>query len=277
MPSIVLPRSFDVAVSDDGIGTFTLNRPREKNALTLQTYEELRDTFRAAADDERIKVVVLTGAGHDFCSGGHVNEIIGALVDANETQLRQFNELTMQSVVAMRQLAKPIIAAIDGVAAGGGAALALAADLRVASRRARIGFLFPKVGLCAGDMGVSWMLPRLVGAGRAAELLLFGDLIAAADAYAMGLVNLVVSPTDLQPKARAWAQRLIAGPQVATARTKALLNATWDQTFAQAIKAEAEAQTACMQEPDFREGYEAFVQKRQTVFGATNGTRGNVP
>ena len=267
MPSIVLPRSFNVAVSDDGVAVFTLNRPREKNALTVQTYEELRDTFRAAADDERIKVVVLTGAGDDFCSGGHVKEIIGQLVDANEAQLRQFNELTLQSVMAMRQLAKPIIAAIDGIAAGGGAALALAADLRVASNRARIGFVFPKVGLCAGDMGVSWMLPRLVGAGRAAELLMFGDLIAADEAHAMGLVNLVVSPNDLLPKARAWAQRLIAGPHVATARTKALLNATWDQTFTQAMVAEAEAQTACMQEPDFREGYDAFVEKRLAAFG----------
>jgi enoyl-CoA hydratase/carnithine racemase len=267
MPSIALPQSFDVAVSDDGIAIFTLNRPREKNALTVQTYEELRDTFRGAADDERIKVVVLTGAGNNFCSGGHVKEIIGQLVDATETQLRQFNELTMQSVVAMRQLPKPIIASIDGVAAGGGAALALAADLRVASNRAKIGFVFPKVGLCAGDMGVSWMLPRVVGAGRAAELLLFGELIAATEAQAMGLVNLVVSPNDLQTKARAWALRLIAGPRVATARTKALLNATWDQNFAQAMIAEGEAQTACMQEPDFREGYEAFVEKRLAAFG----------
>lgn len=271
MPDLVAPQTFLAAIDGQGVATFTLNRPGQKNALTIGTYEELRDTFRAAATDERIKAVVLTGAGNDFCSGGHVQEIIGQLVNASKSEMEQFNVLTTESVVAMRQMPQPIIAAVDGVAAGGGAALALAADLRLASTRTRIGFVFPKVGLCAGDMGVSWLLPRLVGAGRAAQLLLFGDFVAAAEAHAIGLVNAVVAPDELMATAQEWAHRLVAGPLFASARTKELLNSTWDQTFAQGIAAEGEAQTGCMRQPDFREGYQAFMQKRPALFNRGKG------
>ncbi|MDX2023592.1 MAG: enoyl-CoA hydratase-related protein [Deltaproteobacteria bacterium] len=246
--------------------TFTLDAPH-KNALTIGTYEELRDGFRAVALDERLRVVVLTGANRNFCSGGHVKDIIGRLVNAGAEELRQFNELTMSTVQAMRAAPQIIVAAIDGVAVGGGAALALATDLRVASDRARLGFVFPKVGLCAGDMGVSWLLPRLVGHGRAAELLLLGSFIDARDALAIGLVNVVASEPELRQRTDALVEQLLQTPPEATKRTKILLNDTWVRGFDEHAAAEMTAQVECMQEPDFQEGYAAFTAKRVPRFG----------
>lgn len=260
------PQHFRLAMTEKGVATFTLDAP-QKNALTVGAYEEVRDAFRALANDENVRVVVLTGANQNFCSGGHVKDIIGRLVNAGDQELRQFNELTMASVQAMRAAPQIIVASIDGVAVGGGAALALAADLRVCTNRARFGFVFPKVGLCAGDMGVSWLLPRLVGQGRAAELLLMGELIDAAEALRLGLVNRVTGVSELAQQTNVRVQQLLDAPAQATARTKQLLNESWARGFDEHAMGEITAQVACMQEPDFREGYAAFVEKRAPRFG----------
>lgn len=255
------PTSFAIALVE-GVATFTLERVGRKNALTKTTYQELRDAFQAAADDDAISAVVLTGAGGDFCAGGDVREVIADLVDGTQDDLNAWNRLTADTVAAMRALPKPIIAAIDGVAAGGGAALALAADLRIGTDRARFGFLFRQVGLSAADMGVTWLLPRLVGAGRAAELIYFGDFVDAGQALSLGLLNRVVPQDACLPQAIQWAHRLGAGPRLAFATNKRMLDATANMTWPAALDAEIEAQTRCMQHPDFREGYQAFIEKR---------------
>ena len=262
MPLLPAPSTFRLQITARGIASFTLDRPSVKNALTIQTYEELRDTFRACAQQADIKAVVITGAGENFCSGGDVRQIIGHLLTCNQGELRAFNELTTACVTAMLTMPQIVVAAVDGVAAGGGAALAIGADLRVMSTRARIGFVFPKVGLCGGDMAASWRLPRLVGLARASELLLFGEFIDAQTALHYGLANRIVAADELQHEAHSWAERLAAGPLRAHARTKALLAATFEQDLKGAVAAEVEAQTACMQEPDFREGHAAFIEKR---------------
>lgn len=250
----------------DGVATFTLDRPGVKNALTVATYQELRDSFLAAAHDEAIRAIVLHGAHGDFCSGGHVEEIIGPLTRASEHERHEFCRLTGDVVLAMRALGKPIIAAVDGIAAGGGAALALAADLRVGTPRTRFAFLFARVGLSAADMGVSWLLPRVVGLGRATELVMLGDAIDAQTALAWGLLNRVAPEGDGVAEATAWARRLAEGPAPALAASKTIMEAVAAMELPEALAAEIDAQTACMQNEDFREGYRAFVEKRAPRF-----------
>jgi len=250
------------------VAVFTLDRPQVKNALLIQTYEELRDAFRACASEDTVEAVVLTGAQGNFCSGGDVHQIIGQLVKQADdaAALRAFNQLTSDSVAAMRTLGKPIIAAIDGVAAGGGAALALAADLRIGTDRCQLSFLFPRVGLSAADMGVTWLLPRLVGLGRATELLFFGQTVKAQAAHSMGLLNHLCPPQELADCALTWAQKLCEGPRFALSQSKALLEDSASLSWVEALEKERAAQVACMQHADFQEGYAAFVERRKPRF-----------
>jgi enoyl-CoA hydratase/carnithine racemase len=258
-----------IATDPDGVATFTIDRPEVLNALTVETYEALRDAFVAADTNKGVRAIVLTGAGGAFSSGGHVGETIGQLIESNKRSLLRFNQLTGSVVLAMRALTKPVVAAIDGVAAGGGAALALAADMRIASPGARLGFLFARVGLSAADMGVTWLLPRLVGLGRATELLLTGAMVGAPEALAMGLVNRVVHETSALGPATALARELAQGPVLAHAATKRMLEISARTELEPAMAAEAVTQTACMGTQDFREGYAAFLQKRPPRFRGT--------
>ncbi len=260
------PSTFKLAVADSGVATLTLDRPDILNALSFETYRELRDAAGALAQDASVKAVVLTGSGRGFCSGGNVQEIIGALVHSDVPQLLAFARLTSDTVLALRQLGKPIIAAVNGIAVGAGAALALAADLRIATPDAGIGFVFPRVGLSAADMGVTWLLPRVVGLGRAAELLYTGDVIDATTAERWGLYNWVVPSDRLIDDAIAFAERIAAGPTFAHGVTKQMLDRSAALDLPSALHAEAYAQQACMRTADFREAYQAFVDARPPRF-----------
>jgi enoyl-CoA hydratase/carnithine racemase len=251
---------------DDGIATIRLNDPDRLNALTFQTYGELERVFAAMADESAIKVVVLTGTGRGFCSGGSVHEIIGKLVEMSADEQHQFTRLTCDVVKNMRSLRKPIIAAVNGIAAGAGAILALASDIRLLSNRAKFAFLFTKVGLSGADMGACYMLPRVVGRGRATELLLSGDAIDAQECFRIGLANRVVEHERLLNEAYSLARKLKDGPHDALAVTKALLEYESDMDLAQALELEAKEQARCMQSADFKEGYRAFVEKRRAKF-----------
>ena len=241
-----------------GVATITLSRPDRLNALTFEVYAELRDLFADLRDRAEVKAVIITGEGRGFCSGGDVEAIIGELLKRDMTDLLAFTRMTGALIANMRALPKPVIAAINGVAAGAGAVIALAADFRVAVPQASLAFLFTKVGLAGADMGAAYLLPRVVGLARATEILMLGDRINADDALRVGLVNKVVAPEELMSEARALASRLAAGPSFAIGMTKTLLNRELDADFAAAIEAEAQGQAICMQTPAFREAYEAF-------------------
>lgn len=258
---------FAFAVDDDGVATLRLARPDVLNAITLRIYAQLRDLFGALRYDERVKAIVLTGEGDAFCSGGDVHTIIGALLDADVKDHLEFCRMTGDTVRNMCLLDKPIISAVNGMAAGAGAVLALASDLRVASSTARFAFLFSKVGLTGADMGAAFLLPRIVGAGRAAELLYFGDTIDAATAERYGLVNRVVAPEEALPTALAWAKRLAQGPTLALGMTKRLLLNEANMDIVSALEAEAQAQALLMMADDHRRFYEAFRAKSRPVFG----------
>jgi enoyl-CoA hydratase/carnithine racemase len=253
----------------DGIATICLNDPDRLNALTFQTYAELERVFVAMADDADVKVVLLTGTGKGFCSGGSVHEIIGRLLEMNSEEQHRFTRLTCDVVKNMRGLKKPIIAAVNGIAAGAGAMLALASDIRLLSDRAKFAFLFTKVGLSGADMGACYMLPRVVGQGRATELLLSGDTIDAQECFRIGLANRIVEHDTLLDEAYRLARKLKDGPQVALGVTKALLEAESNMDLAQALELEAKEQARCMQSADFNEGYRAFVEKRPAKFNQT--------
>lgn len=263
---MIAPRTFRFAVDDAGVALATLDRPGSLNSLSVDTYRELRDLARALADEAAVKALVLTGANGAFCSGGNVHEVIGALVRSDGPETLAFTRLTCEVVLALRALRKPVIAAIDGVAVGGGAALALAADLRMATPGARIGFIFPRVGLSGADMGVAWLLPRIVGLGRATELLFTGEIIDAATAERWGLVNRVVPASALIDEARALAVRLAQGPTFALGITKEMLDREAVMDLPAALDAEAQAQQICMRTRDFQEAYEAFVARRPPRF-----------
>ncbi|MFQ5851296.1 MAG: enoyl-CoA hydratase family protein [Candidatus Binatia bacterium] len=254
---------YDVA---DGIGTISLNDPERLNALTFQTYGELERLTRELAYDETVKVLVLTGTGKGFCSGGSVHEIIGKLLQMKGDSLYGFTRMTCNVVENMRNLKKPIIAAVNGIAAGAGAMLALASDFRILSDRAKFAFLFVKVGLAGADMGALYLLPRIVGQGRATELLFLGDPIDAQEAYRIGLANRVVPHEALMQETSQLAHRLKDGPLYAIGVTKELLNTEADLDLRTALEIEAMAQARCMETPDFREGYKAFMEKRPPSF-----------
>lgn len=262
------PESFLYAVdSDTGVATITLNRPDRLNALTFEVYEELTDTFQRIDREAEVKAIVITGAGRAFCSGGDVEDIIGALFDRDAEGLLAFTRLTCDLIAAIRSCKRPVIAALNGTVAGAGAVIATACDVRIADESAKIAFLFTKVGLSGADMGAAWLLPRLVGWGRATELLMTGDFIDAREAYRIGLYNRVVAGgADVVTEARSLAIRLAAGPTEALAVTKAALNAEASMDLGAALDAEARAQADCMRHPNFNEAYAAFREKREPRF-----------
>ena len=251
---------------DDGVATLRLNRPERKNPLTFDSYAELRDTFRAMSGASDVRAVVLASNGGNFCSGGDVHDIIGPLIGRPMAELLAFTRMTGDLVRAMIGCGKPIIAAVDGVAAGAGAILAMASDLRLASTGARCAFLFTRVGLAGCDMGACAMLPRLIGQGRAAELLYTGRSMSAEEGKAWGFWNAVHAPEALEAEAMALARTLAAGPGFAHAMTKAALVQEWAMGLEQAIEAEAQAQAICMQTQDFERAYRAFVAREKPVF-----------
>ena len=254
---------FDVS---NRVATITLDRPERRNPLTFDLYAELRDWFRARGGDATIRAIVLTGAGENFCSGGDVHEIIGPLTTASPDRLLAFTQMTGDLVKAMRGCPQPIVAAIDGTCAGAGAILAMASDLRFGTPRSKVAFLFTRVGLAGSDMGACAMLPRIVGLGRAAELLYTGKAISGERALEWGFYNELCEPRELLPRAQALAHVLADGPAVAHATTKRMLAQEWAMPLDDAIDAEARAQAACMQTRDFRRAYEAFVAKRVPEF-----------
>ena len=252
--------------NNDGVATIRLNDPEKLNALTFQTYSDLEKIFAELATDNSVRVVVLTGTGKGFCSGGSVNDIIGPLLKMKGNELYKFTRMTCNVVKNMRSLKKPIIAAINGIAAGAGAMLMLASDLRIFSDKARAAFLFVKVGLSGADMGALYLLPRIVGLGKATELVYFGDTIDAQEAYRIGLANRVVPGETLMEEAYKWAARLRDGPLYALGVTKELLEYEGNVDLEAALEMEAMAQARCMETPDFVEGYNAFIEKRPLRF-----------
>jgi enoyl-CoA hydratase/carnithine racemase len=252
--------------NNDGIATVRLNDPDHLNALTFESYGELEKSMLDFAHDETVKVVVLTGTGKGFCSGGSVTSIIGKLLQMKGPELYNFTRMTCNVVKNMRKLQKPIVAAVNGIAAGAGAMLMLASDLRIFSDNARAAFLFTKVGLAGADMGALYLLPRIVGLGKATELVYFGDTIDAQEAHRIGLANRVVPAGKLMEEAYALARRLREGPLYALGVTKELLNYEAHVDLETALEMEAMAQARCMETPDFMEGYNAFMEKRPIQF-----------
>ncbi len=250
----------------DRVATIRLNRPERKNPLTFESYAELRDTFRALPYADDVDVVVFASNGGNFCSGGDVHEIIGPLVGMEMKQLLQFTRMTGDLVKAMIGCGKPIIAAIDGVCVGAGAIVAMASDLRLATPEASTAFLFTRVGLAGCDMGACAILPRLIGQGRAAELLYTGRTMTAAEGERWGFFNSLHPADQLEAQAAALATRLAAGPTFAHGITKTQLNQEWSMGIEQAIEAEAQAQAICMQTADFERAYHAFVAREKPVF-----------
>lgn len=248
------------------VGTIVLNRPEKKNALTLDAYAELRDLFRGLSYASDIKAVVICGAGGNFCSGGDVHEIIGPLTTMSMPELLVFTRMTGDLVKAMRASPQPIVAAIDGVCAGAGAMVALASDFRFGTPHCRTAFLFSRVGLAGCDMGACTLLPRMIGQGRAAELLYTGRTMAADEGLQWGFFNELHAPDRVLPAAEALARTLADGPTFAHAMTKKLLHQEWAMDLDAAIDAEAEAQAICMETEDFRRAYRAFIDKQKPVF-----------
>lgn len=263
----IQPKSFlyrhDAAT---GVATITLNRPARLNALTFEVYEELRDTFRALDTEPGVRAILLTGAGRAFCSGGDVEDIIGALFERDFKGLLEFTRVTGALVYAIRKCRRPVVAALNGTVAGAGAVIAAACDIRVAAESARIAFLFTRVGLSGADMGASWLLPRIVGHGRASELLMTGEFIDAQEAYRIGLYNRVVPDGAVVSEAQALAEKLARGPSFGLEVTKESLDREWSMDLETALAWETQVQAGCMLDPNFREAYEAFRAKRTPQF-----------
>ena len=260
-----MAKHFGWAVSDR-VATITLDRPEKKNPLTFDSYAELRDTFRGLDTSNDVRAVVITGAGGNFCSGGDVNEIIGPLVDMKLPELRKFTQMTGDLVKAMRACPQPVIAAIDGVCAGAGACIAMAADMRLGTARSSVAFLFTRVGLAGCDMGACAILPRIIGQGRASELLYTGRAMTAEEALAWGFYNRIVAPEAVLAEAQKLASQLAHGPTGAHAVTKRMLHLEWSTGVDAAIDAEAEAQAELMTQKDFARAYRAFVAKERPKF-----------
>lgn len=260
-------KNFLWEVSDDAkVATITLNRAERKNPLTFDSYAELRDLFRALVYATDIKTVVLTGAGGNFCSGGDVHEIIGPLTEMTMPQLLDFTRMTGDLVKSMRACPQPIIAAVDGICAGAGAMMALASDLRIGTAQAKTAFLFTRVGLAGADMGACTLLPRMIGQGRASELLYTGRAMTADEGLNWGFFNSLQPSDSLLTAAHTLARQLADGPTFAHGVTKKLLHQEWNMGLDEAIEAEAQAQAICMQTKDFRRAYDAFVAKQRPVF-----------
>ena len=259
------PKHFGWAVRDK-IATVTLNRPERKNPLTFESYAELRDLFRDLVYVTDVKAVIVTGAGGNFCSGGDVHEIIGPLVAMEMPDLLRFTRMTGDLVKAMRACPQPVVAAVDGVCAGAGACMAMASDLRFGTARAKVAFLFTRVGLAGCDMGACAILPRLIGQGRASELLFTGRAMPGDEAERWGFFNRLCAPEKVLEEAEAMAKDLAQGPTFAHGITKKMLHQEWDMGVDEAIEAEAEAQAICMETKDFERAYRAFAAKQKPQF-----------
>lgn len=265
------PRTFGFAVAA-GVATITLDRPDRLNALTFAIYQELAEVFEGLDRYAEVRAVVITGRGRAFCSGGDQDDIIHHLLGQDTAQLLAFTRATGRLIAAIRRCKRPVIGAIHGVAVGAGAVIAAACDLRIASAKARFGFIFPKVGLCGADMGATYLLPRLVGLTHASELLFLGEIIDAETALRIGLVNRVVeTPEACAQLAQTWAAQLAAGPAFAHAMTKQMIESEATMGLAEAIEAEAQAQALCMQHGDFAEAHAAFKDKRPPRFAGAPG------
>ncbi len=252
---------------ESGVGTVTLNRPERKNPLTFDSYAELRDLFGALKFATDVKAVVVTGAGGNFCSGGDVHEIIGPLTKMTMPELLEFTRMTGALVKAMRDCPQPVLGAVDGICAGAGAMMALACDMRWGTTGTKTAFLFTRVGLAGADMGACALLPRVIGQGRASELLFTGRAMTAQEGLAWGFFNALHEPAELLAKVQQTARDLADGPTFAHGMTKTMLQQEWAMTIEQAIEAEAQAQAICMQTRDFTRAYEAFAAKQKPVFG----------
>jgi enoyl-CoA hydratase/carnithine racemase len=263
------PASFGWVV-EERVATITLSRPERKNPLSFESYAELRDTFRQLAFANDVRAVIITGAGGNFCSGGDVHEIIGPLVAMKRAgrmdELLAFTRMTGDLVKAMRACPQPIVSAIDGACVGAGAIIAMASDIRIGTARSKVAFLFTRVGLSGADMGACAMLPRIIGQGRASELLYTGRSMDGLEAERIGFYNRVIDPESLVEDARLLAQSIAAGPTFAHAMTKRALHQEWAMGVDEAIEAEAQAQAICMQTDDFERAYHAFVRKERPVF-----------
>jgi enoyl-CoA hydratase/carnithine racemase len=263
----IAPKSFLYSVdSATGVATLTLNRPERLNALTFEVYAELRDTFRALDTEPGVRAIVLTGAGRGFCSGGDVEDIIGALFGRDRAGLLEFTTMTCDLILAIRRCRRPVIAALNGTVAGAGAVIAAACDFRIAAESAKIAFLFVRVGLSGADMGASWLLPRLVGLGHATELLMTGDFMDARRAHEIGLYTRVVPQERVLAEARTLAEKLARGPSPALAVTKRALDEEAHLDLEAALRYEARVQAELMEDPNYREAYEAFRAKREPRF-----------
>jgi enoyl-CoA hydratase/carnithine racemase len=266
MTTPLAPKTFRYECSPSGVAVITFARPEKLNSLTFDVYREMGDFLEALDEHDEVRSLVIAGEGRAFCSGGDVNDIIGELFARDMKGLLAFTRMTGRLIANIRKLRRPVVAAVNGVAVGAGAVIALACDFRVASETASFGFLFPKVGLCGADMGAGWLLPRAVGHARASELLFLGDRIDAAAAERIGLVNRVVARAECVPASRALAERLASGPAFAHAMTKQMLESEYGMSLDQAIEAEAQAQAICMQHPDFRTAYDAWKAKEPIRF-----------
>ncbi len=266
----IAPKNFRYELRE-GVATITLDRAERLNALTFAIYEELRDTVAALEQEPGVRSVLLTGEGRAFCSGGDVEDIIGELFARDMEGLVAFTRVTGALIANLRKVRRPIVAAVNGVAVGAGAVIALACDFRIASEKAKFGFIFPKVGLCGADMGAAYLLPRVVGLGRASELLFTGDVVGAEEAYRIGLATKVVPHDQCVASARALAERLASGPAFAHAMTKQMLESEATMGLDAAIEAEAQAQAICMQHPDFRTAFDAWTAKKPIVFAGAPG------
>jgi enoyl-CoA hydratase/carnithine racemase len=251
---------------DHKVATLTLDRPDKKNPLTFESYAEIVDIFQAAAHDKDVKAIVVTGAGGNFSSGGDVFEIIGPLIAMKTADLLQFTTMTGNVVKAMRGCPQPIIAAIDGICAGAGAIVAMASDLRIGTPNAKIAFLFNRVGLAGCDMGACAILPRIIGQGRAAELLFTGRVLGGEEAHRWGFFNRLATPDAVLADARTLAAEIAAGPTFANGMTKRMLEMEWAMSVDSAVEAEAVAQALCMKTEDFARAYHAFAAKQKPVF-----------
>lgn len=263
---MIQPQHFLYELADTGVATVTLNRPERLNALTFEVYRELRQVFLALDTEPGVRSIVLTGAGRAFCSGGDVEDIIGHLLDRDFQQLLEFTRCTGDLILSMLECRRPIVGALNGTVAGAGAVIATACDFRVAAENAKIAFLFTKVGLSGADMGASWLLPRIVGLGRATSILMTGDFVAAAEAERIGLYHEVVPQEQVLQRATALAEKLARGPQFGLEITKKLLVREAHMDVRSAMANEVEIQAACMLHPDFRAAFEAFRAKKEPSF-----------
>ncbi len=270
MKALTQPTTFAWKL-EAGVGTITLTRPERLNSLTFAVYEELADFLATLDAEAQVRAVVLTGEGRAFCSGGDVEDIIGELFARDMRGLVEFTRVTGRLIANIRKLRRPVIAAVNGVAVGAGAVMALACDFRIASDKAKFGFIFPKVGLCGADMGAAYLLPRVIGLAKASELLFLGDIINAEEARAIGLVTKVAPASECLATAHDLAARLASGPAFAHAMTKQMLESEHTMSLDAAIEAEAQAQAICMQHPDFRTAFDAWTAKQPFVFAGAPG------